>query len=185
MNALTVAHEFIKQHTPVGGTVIDATAGRGGDTSLLCSLVGEKGKVIALDIQEDAVRQTRERIAAEGYENICSVHLDSHENLADYAETDSVDGIVFNFGWLPGGDHDVHTKAESSIKAIETGLPLLKKGGYMSLCVYYGRNNGYTERDAILEYINNLDDRKYTVMLLTFPNRKNDPPFPIMIIRDM
>ena len=185
MNALTVAHEFIKQHTPVGGTVIDATAGRGGDTALLCSLVGECGKVIALDIQEDAVRQTRERIAAEGYENICTVCQDSHENLMSYAEENSVDGIVFNFGWLPGGDHDVHTKAETSIAAIESGLRLLKKGGYMSLCVYYGRNNGYTERDAILEYVQQLDDRKYTVMLLTFPNRKNDPPFPIMIIRDI
>ncbi|MBR4953128.1 MAG: class I SAM-dependent methyltransferase [Oscillospiraceae bacterium] len=185
MNALTVAHEFIKQHTPVGGTVIDATAGRGGDTALLCSLVRECGKVIALDIQEDAVRQTRERIAAEGYENICTVCQDSHENLMSYAEENSVDGIVFNFGWLPGGDHDVHTKAETSIAAIAGGLRLLKKGGYMSLCVYYGRNNGYTERDAILEYVQQLDDRKYTVMLLTFPNRKNDPPFPIMIIRDI
>ena len=185
MNALTVAHEFIKQHTPMGGSVIDATAGRGGDTALLCSLVGENGKVIALDIQESAVMQTRKRIAAEGFGDICNVFLDSHENLANYAQPDSLDGIVFNFGWLPGGDHDVHTKAESSIAAIETGLQLLKKGGYMSLCVYYGRNNGYTERDAILDYVNALDDRKYTVMLLTFPNRKNDPPFPIMIIRDM
>lgn len=184
MNALSIAHEFIKQHTPQGGTVIDATAGRGGDTALLCSLVGEKGRVIALDIQESAARQTRERICAEGYENICSVHLDSHENLAFYAEENSVDGIVFNFGWLPGGDHDVHTTAEKSIAAIAEGLRLLKKGGYMSLCVYYGRNNGYSERDAILEFVKNLDDRAYSVMLLTFPNRKNDPPFPIMIIKE-
>ena len=42
---------------------IDATAGKGRDTALLCRLTGENGRVLAFDVQEDAVRQTRELLA--------------------------------------------------------------------------------------------------------------------------
>ena len=54
----------------------------------------------------------------------------------------------------------------------------------MSLCVYYGRNNGYEERDAILGYVKALDHRKYTVMVVDFTNRINDPPIPVFIIKE-
>ena len=184
MNALTVAHEFIKQHTPMGGSVIDATAGRGGDTALLCSLVGGNGKVIALDIQESAVMQTRERIAAEGFGDICNVFLDSHENLANYAQPDSLDGIVFNFGWLPGGDHSVFTTPATSIPAIDAALTALRPGGALSLCLYYGGRSGYAERDAVLAHLETLDNRKYTVMVTRFANRTGDVPIPVFIVKE-
>ena len=54
----------------------------------------------------------------------------------------------------------------------------------MSLCVYYGRNNGYDERDAILDFVSTLDYHKYTVIHLSFKNRINDPPFPIFIVKE-
>jgi hypothetical protein len=92
--------------------------------------------------------------------------------------------VVFNFGWLPGGDHNVFTRKESSLEAIEKGLACLKPGGIMSLCIYYGRNNGYEERDAILEYVRNLDHRAYTVMVVDFANRINDPPIPVFIVKE-
>ena len=54
----------------------------------------------------------------------------------------------------------------------------------MSLCIYYGRNNGYEERDAILEYVRQLDHRAYTVLVVEFANRINDPPIPVFIIKE-
>ena len=51
-SALNIAHKIIKEHVKNGDICIDATAGRGNDTALLCSLVGENGKVIAFDIQQ-------------------------------------------------------------------------------------------------------------------------------------
>ena len=119
-----------------------------------------------------------------GYGDIAEVILDSHANMFNYAEPESIDGIVFNFGWLPGGSHDIFTRKDSSIAAIEQSLSLLKPGGFMSLCVYYGRNNGYEERDAILDYIKTIDNRMFTVLRIDFPNRHNDPPFPIFIRKD-
>ena len=57
--ALQVAHQFIESHVRPGAFCIDATAGRGNDTVFLASLVGETGKVLAFDIQPEAVESTR------------------------------------------------------------------------------------------------------------------------------
>ena len=54
----------------------------------------------------------------------------------------------------------------------------------MSLCIYYGRDNGYDERDALLQYVRSLDDRAYSVMVIDFANRKNDPPIFVWIVKE-
>ena len=110
--------------------------------------------------------------------------LDSHANMAAYAAPESVSCITFNFGWLPGGDHSINTRAESSIAAIEAGLRLLKPRGVMSLCIYYGRDTGFDERDALMDYFKTIDHRAFTVITAQFANRPNCPPIPVMIIKD-
>lgn len=182
MNALTIVHETIRKFVGAGDLVIDATAGRGYDTSFLCSLVGESGRVIAFDVQKGAVDSTKRLLNERG--QVADVFLDSHENMTKYAENDSVACIVFNLGYLPSGDHTVFTHAESTIKAIEGGLSLLKKGGLISVCVYYGGDSGYEERDALLPYLKTLDSSKYQVLKLDFYNWTNDPPFPVFIIKN-
>ena len=117
--AVHLAHEFLRLNVREGDICIDCTAGRGKDTAFLCELVGESGKVIALDIQPEAVESTKSLISERGFEGICSVYLDSHENVDSYAEAGTVSAIVFNFGWLPGGDHTKHTHTESSITALK------------------------------------------------------------------
>ncbi len=183
-NALAVTHRFLQKYVPQGGFAIDATAGNGGDTLLLCRLVGECGRVLALDVQQQAVENTKARLQEAGFATMARVIRDSHANLAQYAQPETADCVVFNFGWLPGGDHEVFTRKETSIPAIEQGLDCLKPGGVMSLCLYYGRNNGYGERDAILDYVKTLDHRRYTVLVVDFANRINDPPIPIFIIKE-
>lgn len=185
LNALKLAHKFIKSHVKAGDLCIDATAGRGHDTAFLCSLVGDTGRVIAFDIQQEAIDSTRQKLEKESLINRAQLVLTSHENMRSYASADSVACICFNFGWLPGGDHSIFTQAQSSIKAIEAGLELLKPGGIMSLCIYYGRDCGYAERDLLLEYFKTIDFRKYTVLVTSFCNRPNDPPIPVFITRDV
>lgn len=59
LNTLGVAHKIIEEKVKKGDFCIDATAGRGHDTVFLTELVGEEGRVIAFDIQQDAVDSTR------------------------------------------------------------------------------------------------------------------------------
>ncbi len=178
-----LCHHFIQLHIAEGSFCIDATAGNGNDTAFLCRLCGDSGHVLAFDIQEQAILSTINRLNAEGFSHRADVILDSHCNMTKYAGTESIDCIVFNFGYLPGADHNISTKAGTSISAIETGLTLLKKGGLMSLCIYSGGDTGFEERDAILAYVKDLDSKRYTVLRMDYFNRPNNPPIPVMIIK--
>ncbi len=174
---------FIGEHVKCGDLCIDATAGNGNDTLFLCKAVGEKGKVLAFDVQEQALDNTRKKLEEYQLSERAELILDSHTNMAAYAIKESVSCIVFNFGYLPGGDHNLATRAETSIEAIHQGLQLLKKGGMMSLCIYSGGDSGFAERDAILKELKALDTKQYLVIVSAYYNRPNNPPIPAMIIK--
>ena len=89
--------------------------------------------------------------------------------------------IVFNFGYLPGGDHALATRPSTSIAAVEQSLSLLKPDGLLSLCIYSGGDSGFEERDALLAYLKELDPKKYLVILSSYYNRPNHPPIPVLI----
>ena len=182
LNTLSMVHEFLRRSVRPGSFCIDATAGKGRDTALLCRLAGETGRVLAFDIQEDAVRQTRALLAQEALH--AEVILDSHANMSRYAKEGTVDCIVFNFGRLPGGDPRIFTHADTSVAAIEAGLRLLRPGGVMAIALYYGKENGYGEKTAVLQYLETLDDRMFSVLSCAWSNRRSDPPMPIFIWKE-
>ena len=174
---------FIGEHVHCGDLCIDATAGNGNDTLFLCETVGENGKVLAFDIQEQALLNTKKKLEERQLLGRAELILDSHTNIASYVKEESVSCIVFNFGYLPGGDHNLATKADTSIVAIREGLKLLKKGGMMSLCIYSGGDSGFEERNAILKELKELDSKQYLVIVSSYYNRPNNPPIPAMIIK--
>ncbi len=183
-SALDIINRVIDESVHEGDICIDATAGRGNDTLHLCRLVGDSGRVTAYDIQQDAVDSTKALLESNGLAHRADVRLQSHSEMDSHHEEGTVSLITFNFGWLPKGDHNIFTQKETSIAAIEKGLKLLKNGGIMTLIIYYGRETGFEERDALQEYLPTLDSRMYTVVEMPFVNRPNCPPIPIVIIKD-
>ena len=182
LNTLAMVHTFLKEHVHPGALCIDATAGRGRDTALLCRLAGNEGRVLAFDIQQEAVEQTKALLEQEGL--FAQIYLESHANLSAYAQPGTVDCIVFNFGRLPGGDPRIVTKVDSSVVAIRAGLELLKPGGVMAIALYYGGENGYEEKEAVLEFLKTVDDRQYSVLVCDWANRRGEPPMPIFIWKE-
>lgn len=174
-------HGLIRQYAPGYGLCIDATMGNGNDTQFLSEMAGEKGQVLAFDIQEIALENTKKRLEEAGCPENTRLILDSHENMKRYAE--EADVIVFNFGYLPGGDHDLATRADSSVRAVRSALRMLKKGGLLSLCIYSGGDSGYEEKEALLGLLKNLDQKKFLVITHPFFNRPNDPPLPVTVHR--
>ena len=172
-NALKLSHLYMEEHIKKGAVCVDATMGRGRDTLLLSRLAGDAGHVFAFDIQEEAVRSTRTLLSENGRENVTLI-LESHDKMENYIK--EADAVIFNFGFLPGGDHAVFSHAEVSCRAIASALRILKPDGFVSLCIYYDGDTGFEERDGILSYLADLDQKKYTVMLQSFYNRKNCPP---------
>ena len=176
-------HHFLEDHVQPGDLCIDATMGNGNDTALLSKLAGETGRVVAFDIQQLALDNTKKKLEAGQCPDNWQLVLASHENMADYVAEDTVSCITFNLGYLPGGDHGKATMAKSSIAAIETGLRLLKKNGLMTVCIYSGGDSGFEEKDAVLAHLKELDGKNYLVIVSEYYNRPNNPPIPVLIIK--
>lgn len=174
---------FIEEQVKPGDFCIDATMGNGNDTLLLSRLCGESGQVLAFDIQEQALNHTRERLQKAAAPENYTLLLESHSHMSQYARPETVSCIVFNLGYLPGGNHSKATKSNTSITAMEQGLFLLKKGGLLSLCIYSGGDSGFQERDDVLTWLKQLDSHKYLVIRSDYYNRPNNPPIPVLIIK--
>lgn len=183
-SALNIIRKVISESVNEGDICIDATAGRGNDTLLLAQLVGDSGHVTAFDIQQAAVDSTKALLEQNGVSHRADVLLKSHSEMDSLFEEGTVSCITFNFGWLPGGDHNIFTNKHTSVEAIEKGLRLLKSGGIMTLIIYYGRETGFEERDALLEFLPTINNKKYTVVEMPFINRTNCPPIPVVIFKD-
>lgn len=175
-------HHFLQDYIEKNDCCVDATAGNGCDTEFLCRMAGEGGKVYAFDIQRAALEHTRQRLRETGLLNRAVLIEDGHEHMKDYIK-EPVSAMIFNFGYLPGGDHQIATDPETSIEAVRQGLELLKPGGIMNLCIYSGGDTGYEEKDALLRFLKGLDAKKWLVIASSYYNRKNDPPLPVFVIR--
>ena len=137
IHTISLLHAYIKHCVREGAVCIDATAGKGKDTVLLAKLAGTTGTVIAMDIQQEAIDATKKLLEREGLSDRVQPVLDSHANMMQYAEANTVDCIVFNLGYLPGGDHTIATQAESTIAALEQSLQLLKPLGIFAMAIYH------------------------------------------------
>ena len=133
--AVHLAHDCIKRFVRPGDVCIDATAGRGRDTLFLCQLVGETGTVYAFDIQADAIASTRELLEQHGCNAQAHLFQTSHANMKQLV-SGPVRCVVFNFGWLPGGDKHVPTHWETTRTAILAALNLLCEGGACMICAF-------------------------------------------------
>ena len=174
-SARYLAAEVLRQAVAPGDTVVDATMGNGHDTEMLCNLVGEAGKVIAFDVQEGALRETAGRLKAAGLEARAELHRLGHEHMAETV-TGPVRAVVFNLGWLPGGDHGVTTRTETTLQAVRQAMDLLERGGVLVICVYPGHAEGQREREALKRFFADVLPQRFNVLLQTFLNAGEGSP---------
>lgn len=181
--AVTFSHTLLKKSISPGDTVVDATVGNGNDTILLASLVGKTGKVIGFDIQSDAINKTKEQLLFSGLLPQVSLHETSHEYVADFIPINhELGGAIFNLGYLPGGNKEITTLKESTIKSIASMLDYLRVGSLVVIVVYSGHDIG-AEEDALLNYVQKLNQKQFSVLHYQFLNQKNNPPSVIAIER--
>lgn len=149
-------HLLLKSAIAPGDFVIDATAGNGHDTAFLARVVGETGEVLAIDVQPQAIESTAARLESEGLRDRVKLHLGCHADLADLAGGKSPGAIVFNLGYLPGGDHGIITRPENTLKALEAATEILRPGGVLAVTCYPGHDGGAGEAAAVEAFIATL-----------------------------
>ncbi|MBO5994077.1 MAG: class I SAM-dependent methyltransferase, partial [Firmicutes bacterium] len=131
--------------------------------------------VHAFDIQEKAVEMTSDKLRAEGLHNV-SLHRDSFVNMDQHVAEGSAAAVVFNLGYLPGGDHSITTVGETTLSGLEKALKVLKPGGVITVVLYDGHEEGRAEKEAVLSWAKALDARSYHAAFVNFINQENFPP---------
>lgn len=181
LNKVTEVNKvFIDKIVNTGDTVIDATMGNGYDTLYLAKLVGNAGKVYAFDVQEEALKSTKKKVERDNLQCYVELILDGHENIDKYVK-EEVSCVLFNLGYLPRAKHNIITKPETTLQALEKSLNLLKPNGVISVAIYTGHEGGMDEKNEVCQYLNNLDQNYYNVLHMNFTNQVNNPPELILV----
>lgn len=175
MRALEFSRAEIGRVLKGGDRALDATCGNGKDTLFLAGCVGPEGRVFAVDIQMRAVEETKKLLASHGLAGRVTVLKQSHEELLDFVSP-PLKAAMFNLGYLPGGDHGVVTRPESTVKALEAVFSLLVPGGLVSVVAYSGHPGGQEEVDEVQEYLEGLEQGGHSVLHYRFINQANHPP---------
>ena len=176
--AVEFSHYLLARQIDEGDFVIDATCGNGQDTGFLARLVGEFGRVLALDIQEDAIKATEMELEDRGLKNQVELKQADHANILSLTRSEDrrPKAIVFNLGYLPGGDKSVVTKAANTLQALKDSLELLRNGGVLVVTAYPGHEEGLKEKQEIEAWAENLDNKAFNVAHYRFLNQEKNPP---------
>ncbi len=176
---LDIAKKFLENgKIPQKAVLVDFTMGNGHDTEYLCKLSND-GKVYAFDIQKSAVENTRKRLEDAGLSDVAILVHDNHANALDYIK-ESIDGGMFNLGYLPGGDKSIHTMRTSTMPAINAAISLLKPGGVVVISVYPGHEEGNLEGQMVLEELAKLSRFEFCVTHFHIVNSP-DAPFVVAV----
>lgn len=165
-NISELSHDIIKHYVNNLSVAVDATLGNGNDTTFLSKLFK---KVYAFDIQECAIQNYKDNCPS----NVILIN-DSHEEIDKYIN-EQIDCIIYNLGYLPGGNKNITTKAESTVSSIKKATRLIRNNGFIILCVYIGHKEGIKEKKFILEYLSTLPKNQYSIIIHQFFNRNNAP----------
>ena len=184
MKSTQLAHSLISDKLFGGEAVIDATAGNGHDALFLANLVGVSGTIYAFDVQKDAINNTRLKLKEtdyfEGLRLINSGHEKMRESISD-EHHGRIAVIMFNLGYLPGGDHSITTLKETTLEAISQGLELLAPEGIMTIVCYPGHQEGKTESILVDDYVKKMNSNEFEFFKYINETASEDAPFLIKI----
>lgn len=178
ITSVRLAHLLLKECIHNGDIMIDATAGNGHDTLFLSDCVGDKGTVIAIDIQAEAINATRQVMELHQRSNalyILGDHAAMNDTLKEYEG--NIAGITFNLGYLPGAiDHTIITKSSSTISALNACLTLLHEQGCISVIAYRGHDHGLEEAHAVEQWMHALPSQEWHVVSISAINQSSTSP---------
>ncbi len=153
------AHAAWSARLHSGDWAVDATAGNGHDTVWLARCAGPAGRVFAVDIQEAALAATAARLRKEGLAGRVTLIQGDHARLPELlpeAARGRIALVCFNLGYLPGGDHRLTTRPDSTVAALEASLRLLVPEGALSVIAYRGHPGAAEEAAAVAAFLGRL-----------------------------
>lgn len=179
------AQNAIREVIEPGDVVIDATAGNGHDTQFLAELVGPNGTVFAFDLQPEALSKTARRLGDAGLSNVVLV-CESHSNLSQSVPgkfRGNVAAVMFNLGYLPGGDKGVTTLPTTTRPALDQAWQLIKVGGIISVVAYTGHDGGAAETETVEQFLASLPINEIEFRVVESQTGKSSGPRMFLVKR--
>jgi hypothetical protein len=182
------SHQLLSEVLTAGDCAIDLTAGRGNDLLWLTEQVASNaaGKVVAFDVQRESISSCvslleQHQLRFETIEaqqsvmpgGISLVH-GCHSQWPDLGQQ-RPQGVIANFGYLPGGDHRLITDPQTTVAALEQAASALAVGGRMALVLYTGHPGAEQECQAIEAFCAELPVRQWHIIRLQTVNRNKAP----------
>ncbi len=175
---------FLSRRIDAGDTVIDATLGNGHDALFLARLIGDEGHLFGFDVQLAAISHTRNRLTAHQLDHRATLMMKSHADMADYIPErlhGRIRCIMFNLGYLPGGDKSLITRTASTLTALNQGCRLLSAHGCISVLAYSGHPGGTDESNAVKAWAGELSEDGFSVRMQNLLPEHKHPPQWILI----
>ena len=177
-NVLNLVKAAIEPALKNARTVVDATAGNGHDTLFLAEHTVDEVKIYAFDIQETALNNTR--VLTAKYAGRINYVLASHDKIAELV-SEPIDVAMFNLGYLPGEEHCVTTKKESTMTAVKQVLDKLSCNGVCVLVAYPGHEAGAQEAASLEKFFAVLSKKNYTVGCYRLLNHARTAPYAYVV----
>lgn len=173
------AHHLISDKLRPGDIAIDATVGNGHDTLFLASLISPSGKIFGFDIQQAALDSALEKCRQTHTQECLVLIHNSHAAMAAYIPAHlhgKISAIMFNLGYLPGGDKSIITQTDSTITALTSACRILAIDGIITILAYPGHPGGDLECDAVSNWCELLKPEQFSVDSLYSMTHKPSAP---------
>ena len=183
ISLVNVAHNLIRDVLHPGDIAIDATVGNGHDTLFLVEQVSPSGRVFGFDIQQAAIDSTRAKIESCCKEssiagmpdlNTCQSCRYGRKNPRTISWQHQ--RIMFNLGYLPGGDKSIITHTDSTITALNSASRLLSSNGIITVLAYPGHQGGDLETDQVKNWCKQLDEDQFKISIVYSSENKESAP---------
>jgi hypothetical protein len=170
---LDLTKTYWKNHLQPKDVVIDATCGNGYDTLFLAQM--PQLALFSIDIQQKAIENTQKILEKHQLAHRVSLHCKSHESFDDLDLPSAPHLIIYNLGYLPGGNKNLTTRTETSLASLDAAIAILNSRGALSITCYPGHPEGEKEHRAILLWAASLCPKTWTICYHRWVNRPLSP----------
>jgi 16S rRNA C1402 N4-methylase RsmH len=181
-------HVTLAEVLTPGDLAVDLTVGNGKDALFLFNIVGIQGCVVGFDIQLEALQGTMSLLENVGAD--VKLHTEGAITgvptpgvqliLADHARwADFVHGspkaVIANLGYLPGGDHEIVTRAPTTEAALKAAMDKLAPGGRLAVVCYIEHPGGREEAEAVENLFSEQAGNRFQVLRIDNPLAATSP----------
>ena len=87
-----------------------------------------------------------------------------------------ISAIMFNLGYLPGGDKSIITLTDSTVTALNSACRILSSNGIITVLAYPGHQGGGLETDEVKNWCDHLNEDQFKIGIIYSSENKASAP---------